>query len=46
MLVQIYIGTGVREFIDDQSELFGRKDKSHGSQMPHLNFIFIVHFQL
>lgn len=41
MLIQIYIGTSVREFIDDQSKLFGREDKS--LWLSNVTFKFYFH---
>ena len=44
MLIQIFIGTGVREFIDEQSKIFGRLDKDLWLSNPSFNFIFTDHF--
>ena len=41
MLIQIYIGTSVREFIDDQSKLFGREDKN--LWLSNATFKFYLH---
>ena len=46
MLIQIYIGTGVREFIDDQSKLFGREDKSLWLSNATFKFYFHRSFSI
>ena len=38
MLIQIIIGTGVREFIDDQIKFYGRQNKDLWLSNPKLNF--------
>ena len=38
MLIQIIIGTGVREFIDDQIKFYWRKNKDLWLSNPKLNF--------
>jgi len=38
MLIQIIIGTGVREFIDDQIKFYGRQNKDLWLSNPELNF--------
>ena len=38
MLIQIRIGTGVREFIDDQIKFYGRQNKDLWLSNPKLNF--------
>lgn len=38
MLIQIFIGTGVREFIDEQIKSYGRENKDLWLSSPKLNF--------
>ena len=38
MLIQIFIGTGVREFIDEQIKSYGRENKDLWLSNPKLNF--------
>ena len=38
MLIQIFIGTDVREFIDEQVKFFGRENKNLWLSSPKLNF--------
>ena len=38
MLIQIFIGTDVREFIDEQVKFFGRENKDLWLSSPKLNF--------
>ena len=38
MLIQIFIGTGVREFIDEQIKFYGREHKDLWLSSPKLNF--------
>ncbi len=38
MLIQIFIGTGVREFIDEQIKFHGRENKDLWLSSPKLNF--------
>tara|TARA_B100001057_G_scaffold459806_1_gene510302 strand:+ start:1893 stop:2306 length:414 start_codon:yes stop_codon:yes gene_type:complete len=38
MLIQIFIGTDVREFIDEQVKFFGRENKDLWLSNPKLNF--------
>ena len=38
MLIQIFIGTGVREFIDEQIKIYGRENKDLWLSSPKLNF--------
>ena len=46
MLIQIFIGTGVREFIDEQSKLYGRLDKDLWLSNPSFNFYFHRSFSI
>ena len=46
MLIQIFIGTGVREFIDEQSKIYGRLDKDLWLSNPSFNFYFHRSFSI
>jgi len=46
MLIQIFIGTGVREFIDEQSKIYGRLDKDLWLSDPSFNFYFHRSFSI
>jgi len=46
MLIQIFIGTGVREFIDEQSKIYGRLDKDLWLSNPLFNFYFHRSFSI
>ena len=46
MLIQIFIGTGVREFIDEQSKIYGRFDKDLWLSNPSFNFYFHRSFSI
>lgn len=46
MVVQIFIGTGVREFIDEQSKIYGRLDKDLWLSNPSFNFYFHRSFSI
>ena len=46
MLIQIFIGTGVREFIDEQSKIYGRLDKDLWISNPSFNFYFHRSFSI
>ena len=46
MLIQIFIGTGVREFIDEQSKIYGRLDKDLWLSSPSFNFYFHRSFSI
>lgn len=46
MLIQIFIGTGVREFIDEQSKIYGRSDKDLWLSNPSFNFYFHRSFSI
>jgi cytochrome c oxidase assembly protein subunit 15 len=46
MVVQIFIGTGVREFIDEQTKLYGRLNKDLWLSNPSFNFYFHRSFSI
>ena len=46
MVVQILIGTGVREFIDEQTKLYGRLNKDLWLSNPSFNFDFHRSFSI
>ena len=46
MVVQIFIGTGVREFIDEQTKLYGRLNKNLWLSNPSFNFDFHRSFSI
>lgn len=46
MLIQIFIGTGVREFIDEQSKIYGRLDKDLWLSNASFNFYFHRSFSI
>ena len=46
MLIQKFIGTGVREFIDEQSKIYGRLDKDLWLSNPSFNFYFHRSFSI
>ena len=46
MVVQIFIGTGVREFIDEQTKLYGRLNKDLWLSNPSFNFDFHRSFSI
>ena len=46
MLIQIFVGTGVREFIDEQSKIYGRLDKDLWLSNPSFNFYFHRSFSI
>ena len=46
MVVQIFIGTGVREFIDEQTKLYGRLNKNLWLSNPSFNFYFHRSFSI
>ena len=46
MLIQIFIGTGVREYIDEQSKIYGRLDKDLWLSNPSFNFYFHRSFSI
>ena len=46
MLIQIFIGTGVREFIDEQTKIYGRLDKDLWLSNPSFNFYFHRSFSI
>ena len=46
LLIQIFVGTGVREFIDEQSKLYGRLDKDLWLSNPSFNFYFHRSFSI
>ena len=46
ILIQIFIGTGVREFIDEQSKIYGRLDKDLWLSNPSFNFYFHRSFSI
>ena len=46
MVVQIFIGTGVREFVDEQTKLYGRLNKDLWLSNPSFNFYFHRSFSI